>query len=265
MTHDPREGAELEHAMLEHYRRNSAQEPSAELDARILAAAQAHAATPVRQVAKTPVLSRLHGWLFGGSQRARWSMAFASIATLGIGVGLALQTQKRAPDQFDAAPLSFSVPAPAPAAPVMSMAPQAEAVDPNAGYNAAPQADAAPKMEKKMARSSTEMRKQAPAIVSGELNEQLNKADEAPPVAAAPAPFADQAAPVAKEMLASKPKADAVHDRAQLQRSLQQILQLQRNGQMDLAKQQLHTLQQLHPQLDLNVELQRLAQEQGQH
>ncbi len=264
MTHDPRESAELEQALLEHYRRNSQQQPSAELDARILAAAQAHiaaasTATPPPRAADTPTaLSRLHGWLFGGSQRARWSMAFASIATLGIGVGLAMRTLERAPEQqFDAAPLSFSVPAPAPV-----MAPKAESTDPDAYYAADAQ------MEKKSAakeltRSRPEMRKlAAPVIISGELNEQLNSADAAPPPAAAP--FADAAVAASPSALASKAKSAVKPDQAQLQRSLKQILQLQDSGHTELAEQQLHTLQQLHPERDLRIELQRLRALQGQ-
>lgn len=239
MTHDPRESAALEQQMLEHFRRHSEQAPSPELDARILAAAQAHAASQQRPAAKASVLGRLHGWWFGGSQRARWSMAFASIATLGIGVGLATRTMEQAPEQqYDAAPMAFSVPAPA-------MAPMAEK-----------------KASEEVARPRAEMRKQAPAIVSGQLNEQMGKLEAAPPEAAAP--FADAVAPAAPPVLASKAKADASHDQAQLQRSLQQILQLQRNGQTALAEQQLHTLQQLYPQQDLRQQLQRLQLERGQ-
>lgn len=260
MTNDPRESAELEQQMLEHYRRHSEQLPPPALDARILAAAQAQAEVfaqqQQQQPAKTPVLSRLHGWLFGGSQRARWSMAFASIATLGIGVGLATRTIERSPEQFDAVPLSFSVPAPAPA-----MAPRVEAVDPDAYYATEPQA------EKKAAsaeltRPRPELRKQAaPVIISGQLNENINQ-DEAASAPAA-APFADAAVPEAP-LMASKAKADKESDEAHLQRNLKQILDLQQTGQADLAQQQLHTLQQLYPQRDLSQELQRLRLQRGQ-
>ncbi|GLK91648.1 hypothetical protein [Pseudomonas turukhanskensis] len=239
MTHDPRESAALEQQMLEHYRRHSEQVPPPELDARILAAAQAHAANQQRPAAKASALSRLHGWWFGGSQRARWSMAFASIATLGIGVGLATRTMEQAPEQqYDAAPMALSVPAPA-------MAPMAEK-----------------KASEEVARPRAEMRKQAPAVVSGQLNEQMGKLEATPPAAAAP--FADAVAPAAPPVLARKAQADASHDQAQLQRSLQQILQLQRSGHTALAEQQLHTLQQLYPQQDLREQLQRLQHERGQ-
>lgn len=245
MTHDPRKNAELEQQMLEHYRRHSEQAPSAELDARILAAAQAQAqhlgrpqaASTQRPEPRATALSRLHGWWFGGSERARWSMAFASIATLGIGVGLAMRTLEQAPQaQYDAAPMALSAPAPA-----------AEKKTRN----------------EEVARAQPELRKQAaPVIISGELNEQLGKLEAAPPAAAAP--FADAVSPAAPAALASKATVDAVHDQAQLQRSLEQILRLQRTGEGALAEQQLHTLQQLYPQQDLRAQLQRLQRERGQ-
>lgn len=253
MTHDPRESAELEQAMLEHYRRHTEQAPSPELDARILAAAQAQAARYTPAAQKTPALSRLHGWLFGGSQRARWSMAFASIATLGLGLGLALRTQEQAPaQQYDAAPPSFSQPAPA-------MAPKAEMAE-SPAYSSAKQR-ATVQAEKK-ALAQEEPRKRSPAIISGQLHENLNQAEAAPPPAAAP--FADSAAPASPAVVASKATAAAQHDQAQLQRALEQILHLQRNGEAALAEQQLHTLQQLYPQQDLREQLQRLRHERGQ-
>ncbi|MEN0105684.1 MAG: hypothetical protein AAGC84_04580 [Pseudomonas sp.] len=243
MTHDPRESAALEQQLLEHYRRHSEQAPSPELDARILAAAQAHVANSPRPQAKVSAFSRLHGWWFGGNQRARWSMAFASIATLGIGVGLAMRTLEQAPlEQYDAAPMSLSVPAPAPA-PVMEL--QAE--------------------KKTLAAPRAEMRKAAPPIISGQLNEQLGKLEAEPPAAvAAAAPFADSVAPAAPPALASKPAGASQHDQAHLQRALEQIVRLQRSGQNALAEQQLHTLQQLYPAQDIRAQLQRLQQERGQ-
>jgi hypothetical protein len=183
-------------------------------------------------------------------------MAFASIATLGIGVGLATRTIERSPEQFDAAPLSFSVPAPAPA-----MAPQAEALDPNASYAAGPQT------EKKAGRAELErprpeLRKQAaPVIISGQLNENINQDESASAPAAAP--FADAAVPEAP-LMTSKAKADKETEEAKLQRHLKQILDLQQTGQADLAQQQLHILQQRYPQRDLSQELQRLRLQRGQ-
>ncbi len=255
MTHEPRDSAELEQAMLEHYRRHSEQAPPPDMDARILAAAQAQAAAYKRAPAKQPVLSRLQGWLFGGSQRARWSMAFASIATLGIGVGLATHTMERAPEQqYDAAPITLSMPAPAP-----TIAPQAEAVDPDAFYAAEPQAEKKASVKERAA-ARPEMRKPAPAVISGQLNEQLGKA-EAEAVPSAPAaPFGDAAPKASAPVLADK----ASRDDAQLNRELEQILQLQRSGEGEQAEQQLQALQQRYPQQDVRKQLQHLQQLRGQ-
>jgi len=253
MTHEPRDSAELEQTMLEHFRRHSEQTPPPDMDARILAAAQAQAAHYKRVPAKQPVLSRLQGWLFGGSQRARWSMAFASIATLGIGVGLATRTMERAPEQqYDAAPITLSTPAPAPA-----MAPNAEAVDPDAFYAAEPQAEKKASVQERAA-ARPEMRKQAPAVISGQLNEQLSDTQEAPVSPAAP--FVDAAPKPSAPVLARK----TAGDDAQVQRSLEQILQLQRDGQSALAEQQLQALQQRYPQRNVRTQLQQLQQSRGQ-
>ena len=74
-----------EQQLLEHFREHSQGEPSAAVDALILAAAR-QAVEPPR-----PSLSqRLHAWLFGAGNRTRWSMAVAGLAVFGIGLNLAL-------------------------------------------------------------------------------------------------------------------------------------------------------------------------------
>lgn len=104
-----------EQQVLQHYRTHSDAEPSAELDARILAAAT-QAARHV-EPAKAP-LARLHGWLFGGAGRTRWSVAFGSLALLGLGLGLSLKTLEQVPTTYDS-------PEPAPAAAMQRYAPAA--------------------------------------------------------------------------------------------------------------------------------------------
>ena len=105
--HDPHE-----QALLDHFRAHSQGEPSAELDARILAAARA------AQVASKPSWSqRLHAWLFGPGGRQRWSVAVAGLACVGIGVSLTWRTLEQTPDAYDA-PMPRAVMAPAPAAPM---------------------------------------------------------------------------------------------------------------------------------------------------
>lgn len=122
-----------EQDLLEHYRRHSDEQPSAQLDARILAAALA-----ATQEQKPGLAQRLHRWLLGAGSRQRWGVAVAGLATLGIGLSLTLRTYEEAPDRFDApaAPAMMRAPAPAPA-----MAPPAAPAA--APYAAAPSNDSA--------------------------------------------------------------------------------------------------------------------------
>ncbi|HBX53871.1 hypothetical protein [Pseudomonas sp. UBA2684] len=105
-----------EQQLLQHYRAHHHDEPSAALDARILAAAAAQVATP-----PASALARLHAWLFGAAPRMRWSVALGSVALLGLGLGLSLNTLEQAPPAYDhplpAAPAIQRYAAPAPAAP----------------------------------------------------------------------------------------------------------------------------------------------------
>jgi len=107
MNRDPHE-----QDMLEHYRRHIDEQPSAQLDARILAAARAAV-----QERKPGFAQRLHRWLLGAGSRQRWGVAVAGLATLGIGLSLTLRTYEEAPNRFDApvAPAMMGAPAPAPA------------------------------------------------------------------------------------------------------------------------------------------------------
>jgi hypothetical protein len=104
-----------EQQVLQHFREHQGDEPSAALDARILAAAAAQA----RQQATRPRgWVRLHAWLFGGAAGMRWSLALGSVALLGLGLGLSLRTLEQAPARYDspmpAAPALQRYAAPAP-------------------------------------------------------------------------------------------------------------------------------------------------------
>ncbi|MCY1347974.1 hypothetical protein D9M68_241370 [compost metagenome] len=140
---------EHERQVLEHYRQHSQDEPSAALDARILAAARAACREPVPSR-----WQRLKAWLEGGRQ-PRWSLVLAGIASLGIGVNLALRTQEQAPPAFDApaAPMTYSAPAPQAAAapPVEEQAKLRALAAPSAARKAesAPLADASVLAEKR--------------------------------------------------------------------------------------------------------------------
>jgi hypothetical protein len=108
-----------EQQLLEHFREHSRGEPSAAVDALILAAA--HNALADAQ----PRLNwsqRLHAWLFGAGSRTRWSMAVAGLAVFGIGLNLSLHTRDQLPQTYDA-----PAPASAPALQEMAPAPIAEA------------------------------------------------------------------------------------------------------------------------------------------
>ncbi|MFI8479001.1 hypothetical protein ACIGCM_00315 [Pseudomonas sp. NPDC078700] len=102
--------------VLEHYRQHQRQEPSAALDASILAAANAQA----HKVKPATVWMRLHSWLFAGGQ-GRWSVALGSFVVVGLAVGLVFNGYQQQP----AAPAMERYAAPAPA---LKSAPQADSV-----------------------------------------------------------------------------------------------------------------------------------------
>lgn len=168
-----------EQQLVQHFRQHSQGEPSAALDALILDAARQAVALPP---AKPSRVQRLHAWLFGSGSRTRWSVAFAGLATLGIGLSLTWRTQEQAPSAYD-------LPAPgaaeAPAAPLLrEMAP--------------PMANEARKQSAEFERKQAEaVQKKAAAVES--------MADALEPDAsyAAPAP----AASMARQMPLAKPQA----------------------------------------------------------
>ena len=222
-----------EQALLEHFRAHSQAEPSAELDARILAAARA------AQVSSKPGWSqRLHAWLFGSGGRQRWSVAVAGLACVGIGASLTWRTLEQTPDVYDA-PMPRAVMAPAPAAPVAEAeAPQGllrEQASAMQSYSQerqrAEKKESAPVLAK-------EMRKQAP--IASEALLDAAAPDTAPSIAAGAAPRASKAVQPESEQL------------------LLQLLELRRAGKTVEAKALQQRLQRDHPQLDIEAQLQRL-------
>lgn len=222
MNHDQPNLDEQEQQMLAHFRQHSGGEPSAQLDAQILAAA--HAA--VAQVSKTQAApgwaARVHHGLFGAG-RQRWSVALAGVACLGIGVSLTWRTFEQAPDTFDAVPHTAPM-APAAArrhAPVMLMpAPVEEAAV--LADEPSPQAyshESAPVEKKRLAA--------APQVLAE------------PAAAAAPAPL--------------------THDvPATLLAELQRLLTLRAEGRSQEADALQLQLQRDYPQLDIDAQLRRL-------
>ncbi|WP_068826711.1 hypothetical protein [Pseudomonas sp. BMS12] len=264
-----------ERELLEHYRRHSQGEPSAALDALILDAARQAASTPAT---RPSFAQRLHTWLFGAGSRTRWSVAFASLATLGIGLSLTLRTQEQVPSAYD-------LPSPAAAqAPLLrEMAPKlaremeqnkAEverkkmAADAAAAYSASPPVAAMPRQ--------AEPSKPAAAPPVQALSDMAGESIALSPEAQAEA----RAAAKAKAQAAAQARARAQMAQAQarrapaglagslaeevtpLQERLREVLRLRHEGQPALADQLLQHLAQEYPQQDVQAELERLESAQ---
>ena len=215
MTHE-REPLDHEHELLAHFRAHGSGEPSAELDARILAEASA-AARETQQAAKAESgwAQRLHQWLFG-SGRQRWSVAVAGLACLGIGVSLTWRTLEQTPEAFDAVPPSVAM-SPAAPAPAPMTAKRAAETEPMA----------------RMAVPQERMRSQAPS------------AD----IAEAPA-SATAIAPMAELVIQSEPR-----------EALLRLLELRKANKHEEAQRLLEQLKADYPQLDIEAELEHLANE----
>lgn len=269
-----------EQHLLLHYRQHSQGAPSAAVDALILAAAR-------QAVAPAPpsAAQRLHGWLFGRGSRTRWSVAFAGLATLGIGLSLTWRTQEQAPTAYD---MPAPVASQAPAAPMLrEMAPQlareadqpsaeaekkkaqavskkaeaaesvAGAVDPAASYGAATSAN-------------TLERQAAPAKpAASPLAEALSDAAAPPPEVEAVTVVQGRAR--AQESQARAPtlipgQASVLAEAASapaLEPRLRDVIRLRAEGRQDEADKLLQALRPEYPQLDLDAELKRLQSEAG--
>lgn len=221
MNHDPHKPDAMERELLEHYRSHCHDEPSAQLDQRILAAAAAqvaqHRAEPGPSFGE-----RLHGWLFGAGGRQRWAVAVAGFATLGIGLSLTLRTQQEAEQRFDAPPAgaaTYSAPVPA-AAPMSRAAPATLASPP----------------------AQAEKKASATADSSAEVEQR-----QAEPM------LLEEAAPKAEMAKAVPP--------VELQANLLRVLALQAEGKQAEAHKLLDELQARYPQRDIAAELRELVRD----
>jgi hypothetical protein len=243
MNHDQHSADEQERQLLEHFRRHSAGEPSAQLDAQILAAASAAVRHTNTAAGKPGLSTRLHRWLFGAGGRQRWSVALAGVACLGIGVSLTWRTFEQAPDAFDAVPSAAPMaPAAARMAPqsapqAKSAAPAAELAAPSAAVTRDSSVDAA-KAEKKL--SSSQLQGDEPAADA--LHEQLPQAARLPAVKALDSPV--------------EPEANLAEQ--QLRSELQRLLKLRSDGWADEADALLLQLMREHPEQDVDALLQQL-------
>ena len=282
-----------EQQLLEHFREHSRGEPSAAVDALILAAA--HDALVDAQ----PRLNwsqRLHAWLFGAGSRTRWSMAVAGLAVFGIGLNLALHTRERLPQTYDA-----PAPASAPALQEMAPAPIAEArkqsaereykkaeqpeqsvagaLDSRASFSVSPPAAAAPRQvapAKPLAAPSVEaMADSATAPVEADAareEAQAEARDQAAAQAFAKAKAASEARAQAsagnalheemsEDQLAETLGHSEVDEAPPLELQLRNVLNMRKAGQHADADRLLAMLKQQHPQRDLDAELKRLQAE----
>lgn len=225
MNQDPRREDELERQLLAHFRAHGEGEPSAELDARILAAAREAVRPPAPSLGQ-----RLHAWLFGPGGRQRWSVAFAGLACLGVGVSLTFQNLDRQPPEYAVAPA------------------------PDAGYNAEP---AAPPMQAFSAPApAAEMKKAAPQFESAPVAALADSANADARIAEQARLAADEAFPPAAKL--ARPAA-APLDPA-LQQGLQEVLELRRQGQAKAkaADERLEALRKAYPRQDLDALLKAL-------
>lgn len=265
-----------EQQVLQHFRQHSQGEPSAALDALILDAAREALAQPAPQPSRG---QRLHAWLFGAGSRTRWSVAFASLATLGIGLSLTWRTQEQLPTAYD---LPAPVAAQAPAAPVLrEMAPTLEArkqlaepekkkaemaefdaVDGNAGYAAPAPAPAMSTvrqaaMAKPQSAPARAMADAVPAPVDTGVARKEAQA-KAQPDADSSAALNGQ---LSEDQLAETLGHSDVDEAPPLELQLHNVLRMRQAGQHADADRLLAMLKREHPQLDLDAELKRLQGE----
>lgn len=170
----PSDALAQEQALLAHFRAQTTGEPSAQLDARILAASAAlHGGE--RKPGSRSWSERLHGWLFG-SGRPRWSVAVAGLACLGVGVSLTWRTLEQSPERFDSvAPTALVAPAPRSARPEQMEAMPAQEYSRAARQSAAQPQETAPVL-RKQAPPQAAMRV-APAAQAGALADLVDKTE----------------------------------------------------------------------------------------
>lgn len=221
-----------EQALLEHFRAHSPAEPSAELDARILAAARA-----AQESSKSSWNQRLHAWLFGPGGRQRWSLAVAGLACVGIGVSLTWRTLEQTPDNYGV-PMPRAVIAPAPAAPM------ADAEAPQGLLR-----EQAPALQSySQARQKAE-KKQSTPVLADDTGKQAP--DEAGVLLSAPSAELPMAAVESVPLAGMAAKLDT-------EKALMQLLELRRAGKVEEAQRLQQRLQLDYPQLDIEAQLERL-------
>ena len=241
----------LEAQLLTHFRQHSQGEPSAELDARILAAATAEA-----RHAK-PAQGAWQDW-FKRLLAPSGMAALAGVACVGLAISLTWRTLQEPAARMPlevSQPMSAPIPEPLPAA---ASAPAPVAEEAAAFSDSLPAADSA--LPSSSQANSAMAKREAPVAA-----QRSAERTAAAPAASEPArkSLLLPAAPPAQMMAApaaasSEELAKAKSPAPSLEDSLRQLRQLRYSGQQDAAAALLAELQQRYPQRDIEAELLRL-------
>lgn len=239
-----------EQQLLEHFRKHSQGEPSAALDAMILAAAREALAQP-----RPSWSQRLHAWLFGAGSRTRWSMAVAGLAVFGIGLNLALQNREQLPQSYDAPPALASAPAPA----AQAMEPQGverkkaeQHQESNTAFAVSPSAAAAPRQ---MAPAKPQAASPAGIVTDAVRQDEPGLVADDTPLEAKAKATRQQAQAAAESVDGQMVLAE---EATPLEERLRHVLRLRAEGQREQADQLLVEISKQHPDRDLDAELARL-------
>lgn len=240
-----------EQALLAHYREHQLAQPKPAMDARILAAAAAQVAH--RERAIMSVQQRLQRWLFGVGQPLRWSLAFASLASIGLGLSFTLSMLDQLPPAYDLGEPQSVMRAPVQVQtlkkqqlPAMTSGAAMPASPPliNEGRNSNEGSSSAHQAER--------VAEPAALLESLQADSQLapSQADESAERRLNQAKSIARAAPL--EKAAKLPS---------LEQALRAVLHLQRSGATEQAALELRRLRQLYPDHDVLAEFAQLQAE----
>lgn len=236
-----------EQALLAHYREHQLAQPKPAMDARILAAAEAQVAHC--EPAIMSVQQRLQRWLFGVGQPLRWSLAFASLASIGLGLSFTLSTLDQLPPAYDLGePQSVMR---APVQPQALKKQQLPAMNSGAAMPASP-----PLINEGRNSNEGSSARQAERVAEPAALLESLQADSQP----AP-PLADESAEHRLSQAKSIARAAPLEKAAKLpslEQALRAVLHLQRSGATEQAALELRRLQQLYPGHDILAELAQL-------
>lgn len=216
-----------QNAVLQRYREQDGEQPSAALDARILAAARQ--AVEARRVS---LPARFGRWLRTAGAGRRGALAFGSLASMALALALVWQTSPQRPGALHQ-----------PVAALPAGTPSSRAADEAQAAMAAPSPVSRPAapLVAVPARRAESVSRSAQVEAAGVLRERSEFAR--PAAAAEPAQSAS----------------------AGLDDSLREVLRMRAEGREDAAAQRLQALQREHPWVALQQRLEALEKEQALH